>query len=111
MVYSSAGVGELLRYSRHVLHNRLEGPSEGNTRSHRRQSRWVSSIFLEGDLGIAWALRAMLFSFLSVTVRALPLEYPRISMSKCHTAGTASGDLRALADAAETPLNGIVLRR
>lgn len=46
----------------------------------------------------------MLFSFLSMTVRALPLEYPRIPMSKCHTAGTASVDLRALADVAETPL-------
>src|SRR6266545_2309796 len=64
MVYSSSGVGEALRDSRHVLHNRLYGPFEGNTRSHRRQSRCVNSTSFEGASGIVRALRAIVLSSL-----------------------------------------------
>jgi hypothetical protein len=46
------------------LHNRLYGPFEGNTRSHRRQSRCVNSISLEGASGVVRALRAIVLSSL-----------------------------------------------
>jgi hypothetical protein len=76
MVYSSAGVGEASRYSRHGLHNRLYGPSEGNTLSHRRQTLCISLIFLEDNLEIGRALRAMLFPSLWIIGHSLSRSMP-----------------------------------
>jgi len=64
MVYSSIGVGEALRYSRHGLHSRLNGPSEWKGRSHRRQSRCLSLRSLVDGLGRGRARCAMSFSLL-----------------------------------------------
>ena len=88
MVYSSFGVGEVLRYSKHGLHNRLNGPSEGNGRSHRRQSRCVNWLFFEDDFGLVGALCAMSLSFL-LLISSLGHARTRLHANtvKCLTAG------------------------
>jgi hypothetical protein len=62
--YSSAGVGEAARNSRHDWQSRLCEPSDRKMRSHRRHSRRLGFIALRD--GFEWALtaRAILSSHL-----------------------------------------------
>jgi hypothetical protein len=62
--YSSAGVGEAARNSRHDWQSRLCGPSDRKTRSQRRHSRRFGFIVLRD--GFEWPLtaRAILSSHL-----------------------------------------------
>jgi hypothetical protein len=88
MVYSSFGVGEVSRYSRHGLHSRLNGPSEGNGRSHRRQCRCVNWLFFEDDFGLVGALCAMSLSFLIMSSLGHARTRRHANTVKCPTAGT-----------------------
>jgi len=70
--YSSAGVGEAERNSRHDWQSRLCEPSDRNTRSHRRHSRRFGFIALRD--GLEWPLtaRAILSSHLQVKILCYP---------------------------------------